>query len=86
MVDYSRYLVRLNKRDVWKRTFLVESYEGVASYTTTSFKKHELGRTVELIVPKGWTDVADEFLKELKSEISPFEIKVIEHSRESNYS
>ena len=72
---YHRFLVQLHKRDLSKLTFLVEAYEGMASYTTLSFRQHDWHRTVELIVPNGWEDVMIEVLEELKKEISPLNVE-----------
>ncbi|MFC2075163.1 hypothetical protein ACFLRA_02710 [Bdellovibrionota bacterium] len=83
MDDFKRYLVHLHRKDLWKLTFIVEGYEGAASFTTLPFRKTDWQRTVELFVPKGWEECVNGLLKDLKSEIFPMEVTVVEHSSES---
>ena len=69
--------MHLHKSDLLRLTFLIEAYEGVASFTTLPFKQHDWKRTVELIVPNGWRDVLNGLLSDLQKEVFPMNVEVV---------
>ncbi|OGQ35933.1 MAG: hypothetical protein A3F16_03090 [Deltaproteobacteria bacterium RIFCSPHIGHO2_12_FULL_43_9] len=75
--DYFIYHVKIHKKDLYKLTFLVDAYDGMASYTTLAFNPHDWSRTVELVVAKGWERDLEQFLENISHEIFPIESKIM---------
>lgn len=74
---YFIYYIYLHKRDLFKLTFLVDSYDGMASYTTLPFEPHDWERCVELVVARGWEGDLEKFLIDISGEIFPLKSKLM---------
>lgn len=74
---YYIFHIKLNKRDLFKLTFLVDAYDGMASYTTLPFNPHDWERCVELVVPKGWEEDTKKFIESISTEIFPLTSEIM---------
>lgn len=57
--------IRVRKEDSAYVYFILESYEGITSYSTLEFKPGDAYRDLELRVPPDFCHEVDELLKEL---------------------
>ena len=70
-----RRQIRVRKEDSAFVYFILESYEGITSYSTLGFKRGDLFRDLELRVPPDFKEEVDSLLKRLGDLIFEMEIK-----------
>ncbi len=60
-----RKKIRVRKEDSAFVYFILESHEGITSYSTLDFKPGDLYRDLELRIPPDFVDETEELLKQL---------------------
>jgi hypothetical protein len=66
-------IIRVRREDSAFVYFILESYEGITSYSTLGFRKEDSFRDLELRIPPDFVDEVDELLRELGDMV--YEIK-----------
>jgi hypothetical protein len=67
--------IRVRKQDSAFVYFILESYEGIASYSTLDFNQGDMHRDLELRIPSDFVTDVDQLLKQLGDLIYEFKSK-----------